>query len=186
MDFFITTAWAQAASGSTAGTLGTILPLVLIFVVFYFLLIRPQTKRAKEHREMVAKLATGDEVVTNGGILGRITEVGESFVTLQVSGGVAIQVQKIQIAQLMPKGRFTGACAPATVARAALSPLEGHLGRGRHGRGDPGRAPELVRRIACTAAFAPRSRGRRRHRSRADRSRTAGSRHCARGAVRRR
>ncbi len=109
MDFFITPAWAQAAQGTTAGTLSTILPLVLIFVVFYFLLIRPQTKRAKEHREMVSKLAPGDEIVTNGGILGRITEVSESFVTLQVSGGVAIQVQKIQVAQLMPKGTFKGA-----------------------------------------------------------------------------
>ena len=109
MDFFITPAWAQAAPGSAAGTLGTILPLVLIFVVFYFLLIRPQTKRAKEHREMVARLAAGDEVVTNGGVLGRISEVGEHFVTLQVSAGVAVQVQKVQIAQLMPKGTFKGA-----------------------------------------------------------------------------
>ena len=109
MDFFISPAWAQAATGTTAGTLGTILPLVLIFVVFYFLLIRPQTKRAKEHREMVVKLAVGDEVVTNGGILGRITEISDSFITLQVAGGVAIQVQKFQVAQLMPKGTFKGA-----------------------------------------------------------------------------
>ena len=109
MDFFITPAWAQAAPGSTASTLTTILPLVLIFVVFYFLLIRPQTKRAKEHREMVGKLAVGDEVVTNGGILGRIGEVGENFVTLEVASQVAIRVQKFQIAQLMPKGTFKGA-----------------------------------------------------------------------------
>jgi preprotein translocase subunit YajC len=108
MDFFITPAWAQAA-GTTAGTLGTILPLVLIFVVFYFLLIRPQTKRAKEHREMVSKLASGDEIVTNGGILGRISEVGEHFVTLEVSSGVAIRVQRVQVSQLMPKGTFKGA-----------------------------------------------------------------------------
>ena len=108
MDFFITPAWAQA-TGSTAGTLGTILPLVLIFVVFYFLLIRPQTKRAKEHREMVGKLAAGDEVVTNGGILGRISEVGELFITLEVASQVAIRVQKVQIAQLVPKGTFKGA-----------------------------------------------------------------------------
>ncbi|HEY5559651.1 MAG TPA: preprotein translocase subunit YajC [Steroidobacteraceae bacterium] len=100
----MTPAWAQAATGGTASTLTTILPLVLIFVVFYFLLIRPQTKRAKEHREMVGKLAAGDEVVTNGGILGRITEVGEHFVTLEVAASVAIRVQKIQVAQLMPKG----------------------------------------------------------------------------------
>ncbi len=109
MDFFITPAWAQAAAGGTASTLTTILPLVLIFVVFYFLLIRPQTKRAKEHREMVGKLASGDEVVTNGGILGRISDVSESFVTLEVAAGVAIRVQKVQIAQLMPKGTFKGA-----------------------------------------------------------------------------
>ena len=109
MDFFITPAWAQAAPGGTASTLTTILPLVLIFVVFYFLLIRPQTKRAKEHREMVGKLATGDEVVTTGGILGRISEVSEHFVTLEVAANVAIRVQKFQVAQLMPKGTFKGA-----------------------------------------------------------------------------
>jgi preprotein translocase subunit YajC len=109
MDFFISTAWAQATPSATGGMLGTILPLLLIFVVFYFLLIRPQTKRAKEHREMIGKLATGDEVVTNGGLLGRITEVTDSFVTLQVASNVAIQVQKFQVAQLMPKGTFKGA-----------------------------------------------------------------------------
>ena len=109
MDFFISTAWAQAASSPTGGMLGTVLPLLLIFVVFYFLLIRPQTKRAKEHRDMIGKLAAGDEVVTNGGLLGRINEVGDSFVTLQIAAGVAIQVQKFQIAQLLPKGTFKGA-----------------------------------------------------------------------------
>ena len=109
MDFFISTAWAQAAPSPTGGMLGTVLPLLLIFVVFYFLLIRPQTKRAKEHRDMIGKLAAGDEVVTNGGLLGRINEVGDSFVTLQIATGVAIQVQKFQIAQLLPKGTFKGA-----------------------------------------------------------------------------
>ena len=109
MDFFISNAWAQAAASPTGGMLGTILPLLLIFVVFYFLLIRPQTKRAKEHREMIGKLSAGDEVVTTGGLLGRISEVTDSFVTLQVASGVAIQVQKFQIAQLMPKGTFKGA-----------------------------------------------------------------------------
>jgi len=109
MDFFITPALAQAAAGGTAGTLTTLLPLVLIFVVFYFLLIRPQTKRAKEHREMVGKLAVGDEVVTTGGILGRVSEVHEQFVTLEIAAGVAIAVQRFQVAQLMPKGTFKGA-----------------------------------------------------------------------------
>lgn len=109
MDFFITPAWAQAATGGTSGTLMSVLPLVLIFVVFYFLLIRPQTKRAKEHREMVAKLAVGDEVVTNGGMLGRIGEVDDNFVTLEVARNVSVRVQKFQVAQLMPKGTFKGA-----------------------------------------------------------------------------
>lgn len=108
MDFLISPAWAQAAAPS-GSPLMTVLPLLLIFVVFYFLLIRPQSKRAKEHREMVAKIAAGDEVVTTGGLLGRISEVGELFVTLQVSAGVSIQVQKVQIAQLVPKGTFKGA-----------------------------------------------------------------------------
>jgi preprotein translocase subunit YajC len=109
MDFLISPAWAQAAGAPASSPLMTVLPLLLIFVVFYFLLIRPQSKRAKEHREMVAKLAAGDEVVTNGGVLGRIGEVGEHFVTLQVSSGVSIQVQKVQIAQLVPKGTYKGA-----------------------------------------------------------------------------
>ena len=105
----ISTAFAQTPSAAPGGDLMAFLPMILIFVVFYFLLIRPQTKRAKEHREMIGKLAAGDEVVTNGGVLGRITEVGEGFVTLQVASGVAIQVQKFQVAQLMPKGTFKGA-----------------------------------------------------------------------------
>jgi preprotein translocase subunit YajC len=87
----------------------TVLPLLLIFVVFYFLLIRPQSKRAKEHREMVTKLVAGDEIVTTGGVLGRVVEVGESFITLQIASGVAIQVQKFQVAQLVPKGTFKSA-----------------------------------------------------------------------------
>ncbi len=109
MDFFITPALAQAAAGGTASTLTTLLPLVLIFVVFYFLLIRPQTKRAKEHREMVGKLAAGDEVVTTGGILGRVSAVTDSFITLEVASSVSISVQRFQIAQLMPKGTYKGA-----------------------------------------------------------------------------
>ena len=109
MDLFITPAWAQSAAGGSTNSLVSLLPLVLIFVVFYFLLIRPQTKRAKEHREMVAKLSAGDEVVTNGGVLGRIAEVDDNFVTLEVARGVSIRVQKFQVSQLMPKGTFKGA-----------------------------------------------------------------------------
>ena len=80
------------------------MPLVLIFVVFYFLLIRPQTKRAKEHKKMVAGLSKGDEVVTNGGLLGRITEVGENFVQVKVAENVEVKVQRQAVANLMPKG----------------------------------------------------------------------------------
>jgi preprotein translocase subunit YajC len=106
MSFFISDAWAEGAS--TAAQQGNpilgFLPLILIFVVFYFLLIRPQSKRAKEHKEMVANLSKGDEVVTNGGLLGRIVEVGENFVTVEVADGVQLKVQRQAIGSLMPKG----------------------------------------------------------------------------------
>lgn len=108
MDLIIPAAWAQQAAAPAGSAWLQLLPLVLIFVVFYFLLIRPQTKRAKEHREMVGKLQSGDEVVTTGGLLGRITAVGDNFVTLEVANGVAIKVQKFQVAQLMPKGTIKG------------------------------------------------------------------------------
>jgi preprotein translocase subunit YajC len=109
MDLLVTTAWAQdAGAAASGGGWMQLLPLVLIFVVFYFLLIRPQTKRAKEHKEMVGKLQSGDEIVTTGGLLGRITEVGDNFVSLEVADGVTIKVQKFQVAQLMPKGTIKG------------------------------------------------------------------------------
>ncbi|HEY8051482.1 MAG TPA: preprotein translocase subunit YajC, partial [Steroidobacteraceae bacterium] len=82
-------------------------PLLMVgvfFVIFYFLLFRPQQKRAKEHQNLLAKLATGDEVVTGGGVLGKVTDVGETFITLEIADGVRIKVQKTQITQLMPKG----------------------------------------------------------------------------------
>ena len=82
--------------------------LVVFVVVFYFLLIRPQQKRAKEHQAMLSKLATGDEVVTAGGILGRVTDVGDSFVTIEIADGVRIKVQKCQITSLVPKGTYKG------------------------------------------------------------------------------
>jgi len=103
MSFFISDALA-AAPAPGQPDLMSFLPLVLIFVVFYFLLIRPQTKRAKEHKKMVEGLAKGDEVVTNGGLLGRITGVGENFVQLKVADNVEVKVQKQAVANLMPKG----------------------------------------------------------------------------------
>lgn len=105
MSFFISDAWAEGAAnaGQQGGLLG-MLPLLLIFVLFYFMLIRPQTKRAKEHKNMVATLAKGDEIVTNGGLLGRISEVGDSFLTLTIAEGVQVKVQKQSVATLVPKG----------------------------------------------------------------------------------
>ena len=104
MSFFISDALAAAPAEAQPDALMTFLPLILIFVVFYFLLIRPQTKRAKEHKQMVEGLAKGDEVVTNGGLLGRITAVGENFVQLQIADNVEVRVQKQAVANLMPKG----------------------------------------------------------------------------------
>lgn len=104
MGFFISDAWAQAASQGQSDPLLSFLPLILIFVVFYFLLIRPQSKRAKEHKKMVEAIAKGDEVVTNGGLLGRISNVGENFVELEVGDSMKVKVQRQAIATLMPKG----------------------------------------------------------------------------------
>jgi preprotein translocase subunit YajC len=109
MSFFIDNAWAQAAPAQQGGSLGFILMMGLFFVIFYFMLIRPQSKRAKEHRAMLSALATGDEVVTSGGILGRVVEVGDNFITLEVADGVQLKVQKGQVATLMPKGTVKSA-----------------------------------------------------------------------------
>ncbi|MCC5794532.1 MAG: preprotein translocase subunit YajC [Chromatiales bacterium] len=103
MDFFIQSAWAQAG-GQGGDPFLSLLPLILIFVVFWFLLIRPQHKRQKEHREMVAKLAVGDEVVTAGGLLGRITDVKEQFVRVQITDAVEVTVQRHTVAAVVPKG----------------------------------------------------------------------------------
>ena len=107
LDFFIASAYAQDAA--PAGGLMSFLPLIVIFIIFYFLLIRPQMKRAKEHKQLVSQLGKGDEVVTNGGLLGRITDVGESFVTVELADNVQIKVQKHAIASVMPKGTIGSA-----------------------------------------------------------------------------
>ena len=103
MNFLISDAWAQAGASGSSGLIG-ILPMVLIFVIFYFLLIRPQQKRGKEHKAMVAAIAKGDEIVTNGGALGKVVEVDDNFVTVEIAAGVNIKVQRMAIAQMMPKG----------------------------------------------------------------------------------
>jgi preprotein translocase subunit YajC len=109
MSLLIDSAWAQGAPAPQGNSMTFLVMMGLFFVIFYFMLIRPQSKRAKEHRTMLAALAVGDEVVTGGGILGRVTEVGESFVTVEVADGVKLKVQKSQITQLMPKGTLKSA-----------------------------------------------------------------------------
>jgi preprotein translocase subunit YajC len=108
MDFLIANAYAQAAApgGSAAGpsTMANILLLVGMLFFFYFILIRPHNKRMKEHKSLVASLKKGDEVVTNGGFLGRLTEVGDHFVTLELTENVEVKLQRDAIAVVLPKG----------------------------------------------------------------------------------
>ena len=107
MDFFIDTARAQA--GAQGDPIMSFLPLVVIFVLFYFLLIRPQQKRQKEHKQMVEALEVGQEVVTGGGVLGKVTEVADLWVTIEVANGVSLKVQRNTIAALMPKDTIRNA-----------------------------------------------------------------------------
>lgn len=101
---FISNAYAQSAGVGADGGLLSFLPLVLMFVVLYFLMIRPQMKRQKEQKSMMDALAKNDEVVTAGGLLGRVTKVSEAYITLEIADGTEVQVQKIAITALLPKG----------------------------------------------------------------------------------
>jgi len=107
---FISEAFAQAAPAAAAdspfGSLGSMLPLVLMFVVLYFVMIRPQMKRQKEHKAMIEALGKGDEIVTTGGLLGKVTKMGETFVSIEVANGVELQVQRSAVTQVLPKGTF--------------------------------------------------------------------------------
>ena len=101
----ISTAYAQtAASPSIGGDYQQILMMVAMFVVLYFIMVRPQMKRAKEHKALVEALSKGDEVVTQGGIVGRITKVGDNFVSVEIAPNVEVQVQKPAIQLVLPKG----------------------------------------------------------------------------------
>ena len=100
----ISNAYAQAAAaGGDAGFMG-LLPIVLMFVLLYFLMIRPQMKRAKEHKQMVEALQKGDEVLTSGGVVGRITVMGDAYVSLEIAPGIEISVQRSAVQTLLPKG----------------------------------------------------------------------------------
>ena len=105
---FISNAFAQAAPAAAPtgfmGSFGTFLPLILMFVVMYFLMIRPQQKKAREQREMMDALAKGDEIVTAGGILGRVSKVSDTYVTIEVAPNTDVVVQKHAVTTLLPKG----------------------------------------------------------------------------------
>ncbi|MEA3395147.1 MAG: preprotein translocase subunit YajC [Pseudomonadota bacterium] len=101
---FAQTAPAAATGGSMQDSLMSMLPLVLMFVVLYFVMIRPQMKKQKEHRAMVDALAKGDEVVTAGGLLGRVSKMGDNYIGVEIANGVEIQVQRSAVVQVLPKG----------------------------------------------------------------------------------
>jgi preprotein translocase subunit YajC len=104
---FAQTAPAAAPAGDMMSSLTGMLPLVLMFVVLYFVMIRPQMKKQKEHRAMIEALATGDEVATAGGLLGKVTKLGESYLTLELSPGVEVQLQRSAIIQVLPRGALS-------------------------------------------------------------------------------
>ena len=104
MNVLISNAYAQTAAAGPLGGLMEFLPIILMFGVLYFLMIRPQMKKAKEHKALIAALAKGDEVITQGGIAGRIAKVGDDFLTVEVAEKVEIQVQKSAISLVLPKG----------------------------------------------------------------------------------
>ena len=107
---FISSAFAQsapAAGGDMRSTLMSMLPLALMFVVLYFVMIRPQMKKQKEHAAMISALTKGDEVITGGGLLGKVSKMGDTFIGLEVSSGVEIQVQRSAVIQVLPKGTIT-------------------------------------------------------------------------------
>lgn len=112
MNFLISDAWAQAqppAGGPEGSPLVTLLMLGAMFIAFYFLLIRPQAKRAKEHKAMVASLSKGDEVVTAGGLIGRVAKIDEAYLVLEVADGVQVKLQRQAVQAVLPKGTLKSA-----------------------------------------------------------------------------
>ena len=105
---FISTAYAQtapaAAQGGIESSLMSLLPLILMFVVLYFIMIRPQMKKQKEHKAMIDALAKGDEVATAGGLLGKVTKLGDSHLSVELAAGVEVQLQRSAVVQVLPKG----------------------------------------------------------------------------------
>jgi preprotein translocase subunit YajC len=112
LDLVISPAFAQAAGqpapGGFGGGMSFLFPIVLI-AVMYFLMIRPQMKRQKEHRAMLDKLGTGDEVITNGGIAGVVREIGDSFISVEIADNIRVRVQKGAISNVLPRGTLKSA-----------------------------------------------------------------------------
>jgi preprotein translocase subunit YajC len=102
LEFFVNSAWAAPAQQEPG--LASFLPLIILFAVFYFLLIRPQLKQAKQHKQLVSALAKGDEVATNGGLLGKIKEVGDNFIIVEIAKDTDVKVQKNAVSAVLPKG----------------------------------------------------------------------------------
>ena len=109
MSFFISEAAAQTAPTGGAGGASGILIMVAMFVVMYFLMIRPQQKRQKEHKSMVDGLAKGDEIVTMGGVLGKIVSTDENFITVEIANNTEVKIQRMSVQAMMPKGTIKGA-----------------------------------------------------------------------------
>jgi preprotein translocase subunit YajC len=104
MNLSTTFVLAQAAPGAANGGLSMIIMMVVLFGLMYFMMIRPQMKRQKEHRQLISGLAKGDEVVSNGGIAGRVDDVGDTFITVEIAPNVKIKLQKSAVQQVLPKG----------------------------------------------------------------------------------
>ena len=115
LDFFVSAAHAQQGEG--AGWTALLFPILLI-VIFYFLLIRPQAKRQKEHKKLVSELAKGDEVITQGGLLGRITDLDETFISVEINDNNQVKVQRNAVVQVVPKGTMKGKADPAEARKA--------------------------------------------------------------------
>lgn len=105
MDFLISAAYAQDAAGAPQPSLiAQLLPLGILVVLFYFMLIRPQSKRNREHKELMASLSKGDEVVMTGGLAGKTVEVGEVYLSVEIAENTIVKVQKAAVSQVLPKG----------------------------------------------------------------------------------
>jgi preprotein translocase subunit YajC len=108
MSFFISDAMAEGGAAAQGGGWEGLIPLILLFVVFYFLLIRPQQKKVKEHKALVEALKKGDEVVTYGGLAGKIRDMGDNFCEVEIADNVTVKIERQNISRLLPKGTLKG------------------------------------------------------------------------------